>query len=263
MKRKNQSVFNRIVGRCALTLLACSALATAQTAATTPTLTAGQLTIGTDPTYAPFIFTQGKVLTGFEVELMNEVARRLHLKPVWVYQPFDNLLIGLSQRRFDVVVGSHGITAERLKAVDFALPDYCSGGVILSRPGGPSSPADLKGKVVAVQVGTTYYQRLRQVPGLQSIKTLPGDPQALQHLLSGRSDAFVTDRFVALGAQMKFSGAKLQVGSMLFQEQIGFAVRKGNTRVTAAVNSALKGILSDGTYANLSHKYFKTDIRCK
>ncbi|GMA15203.1 amino acid ABC transporter substrate-binding protein (plasmid) [Deinococcus metallilatus] len=247
----------------AISLLSLGALGWAGAAAIPTLLTPGSLTIGTDPTYAPFIYLKGKTLTGFEVELMNEVARRLDLKPVWKYQPFDNLLIGLNQNRFDIVVGSHGITPERLKAVDFSTPDYCSGGVILSRAGGPRTVADLRGKVVAVQVGTTYYQRLRAVPGVGEIRTLPGDPEALQHLLSGRSDAFVTDRFVALAAQAKAPPGKLQLGSMLFQEKIGFAVKKGNTAVTNAVDGALKSMMQDGTYEKISRKYFNTDIRCK
>lgn len=233
-------------------------------AAPIPTLLSpGSLTIGTDPTYPPFIFLKGKTLSGFEVEVMNEVARRLDLKPVWKYQPFDNLLIGLGQKRFDIVVGSHGITPERLKAVDFSSPDYCSGGVILSPANGPKTVADLKGKTVVVQVGTTYFQRLRDVPGVGEIKTLPSDPAALQNLLAGRSDAFVTDRFVALTAQQKNPAARLQIGSMLFQEKIGFAMGKGNTAVKTAVDAALAAMQKDGTYNKISQKYFKTDIRCK
>lgn len=234
-------------------------------AAPIPTLiTPGTLTIGTDPNYAPFFYLKGgETLTGFEVELMTEIARRLDLKPVWKYQPFDNLLIGLGQKRFDVVVGSHGITPERQKAADFSTPDYCSGGVIVSLPGGPKTVADLKGKTVAVQVGSTYFQKVREVPGVGEIRTLPTAPDALQNLMAKRSDAFVTDLFVAMTAQEKNPDANLQIGEMLFEERIAFAVGKGNTAMKTAVDNALAAMLRDGTYNRISQKYFKTDVRCK
>ena len=66
-------------------------------------------------------FIKGKELTGFEVDLANQLARQLGLKVQWVTQPFDSLLIGLQQDRYDFVIASHGITPERARAVDFNI----------------------------------------------------------------------------------------------------------------------------------------------
>src|SRR5437870_2063227 len=86
--------------------------------------------IATEGVAPPFNFYQGKVLTGFEVEIANEVAHRMGRKPEWLTFPFNSLLIGLGQERYDFTAASHTITEERAKAVDFSHPHYCTGAVV-------------------------------------------------------------------------------------------------------------------------------------
>ena len=223
---------------------------------------AGTLIVATEPTYPPFTYTQGKNIVGFEAELAELLAKQLGVKVQWKTSSFDTLLIGLGQGRYDMVIASHGITPERQKAVDFASPHYCSGGVVLSKTGGPKTVADLKGKKVAVQLGTTYATRARSLPGLGGIQTYPNNTDALQALMAGRTEAFITDRFVALEARKK-TGGKVQVGQLIFQEKIGIALQKGNKTLVAGINEALKKVQSDSSYKKLSEKYFGEDIRCK
>src|SRR3954463_19617 len=84
----------------------------------------GKLTIATEGVAPPFNFYKGKELTGFEVEIANEIARRMGREPRWVTRKFESLLIGLQQDRYDLVAASHTITEERAKAVDFSAPHY-------------------------------------------------------------------------------------------------------------------------------------------
>ena len=223
---------------------------------------AGTLVVATEPTYPPFTYTQGKNIVGFEAELAELLAKQLGVKVEWKTSSFDTLLIGLGQGRYDMVIASHGITPERQKAVDFSSPHYCSGGVLVSKSGGPKTLTDMKGKKLAVQLGTTYATRARSLPGLGSVQTYPNNTDALQALMAGRTDAYLTDRFVALEARKKMGG-KLQIGSLVFQEKIGIAIQKGNKTLLAGVNSALKKVQADGSYQKLSEKYFGEDIRCR
>ena len=177
-------------------------------------------------------------------------------------QPFDNLLIGLGQDRYDFVIASHGITPERLKAVDFTNPHYCTGGAVVTKPGGPMNAAALKGKTVAVQVGTTYLENVRKVPGLKDVKTFPKDTDAQAALMAGRVDAWVGDKFTGLDL-VKAQKGKVVQGDLLFNEKIGMAVKKGNSSLLKELNAALAKALSNGTYAKLSTQYFGTDVRCK
>ncbi|MEZ4813970.1 MAG: ABC transporter substrate-binding protein [Bdellovibrionota bacterium] len=219
--------------------------------------------MATEGAFPPFNYFKGKDLTGFEVELGTELAKKLHVNGEWKTSPFDSLLIGLNQNRYDLVVASHGITAERAKAVDFTEPHYCTGGIIISNAGGPKTAADLKGKVVAVQVGTTYLTNVQKIPGIKEVKTYPKDTDALQNLMSKRVDAWVTDKFVALEAVKSNEKLHLQLGDMVFQEKIAMAVAKGNTELKNKVNTALNDLVKDGTYLKISKKYFNDDVSCK
>nr|WP_277621355.1 ABC transporter substrate-binding protein [Thermus arciformis] len=225
----------------------------------------GQIRIGTEGAFPPFnYFDEKNQLTGFEVDLGNAIAQKLGLKPVWIAQSFDSLLIQLNQGRFDFVIASHGITEERAKAVDFTNPHYCTGGILVSKKGGPKTAKDLQGKVVGVQIGTTYMEAAQKIPGVKEVRTYQKDPDALQDLLAGRIDAWITDRFVAKEAikERKLENT-LQLGELIFQEKVAMAVAKGNKGVRDALNRALADLMKDGTYAQISKKWFGEDVRCR
>ncbi|WP_309571383.1 ABC transporter substrate-binding protein [Deinococcus sp.] len=246
-----------------LTLTALALLATTAQARTWEDIKkSGTIKIATEGAFPPFNMFKGKELTGFEVDLATQLATQLGLKVQWVTQPFDNLLIGLNQDRYDFVIASHGITPERMKAVDFASPHYCTGGAIVTKPGGPMTADALKGKTVAVQVGTTYLENVRKVPGVGDVKTFPKDTDAQAALMSGRVDAWVGDKFTGLDL-VKAQKGKVVQGALLFNERIGMAVKKGNSGLLKELNAALSKSLSDGSYAKLSGQYFGTDVRCK
>lgn len=223
----------------------------------------GTILIGTEGAFAPFNYFEGKTLTGFEIDLANAIVAKENLKPKWITLPFDSLLAALNQDRFDFVIASHGITAERQKAVDFSNPHYCTGGIIVYKGSGPKTMADLTGKVVAVQVGTSYLDHVQQIKGIKEIKTFPKDTDALQNLIAGRVDAWVSDRFVAMDAIKANKDAGLKTGDLLFQEKIAMAVKKGNKSVLDALNAGLAAVVKDGTYKKISDKWFGTDIGCK
>ncbi len=223
---------------------------------------AGTIKIATEGAFPPFNYFEGKKLTGFEVDLATALGKQLGVKVEWITQPFDNLLIGLNQDRYDFVIASHGITPERQKAVDFSNPHYCTGGAVVSKIGGPKTAADLKGKSVAVQVGTTYLENVQKVAGIGKVSTFPKDTDAQAALMAGRVDIWVGDKFSAIDV-VKAQKGKLQLGDLLFQERIAMAVKKGNSSLVKELNSGLSTLQNNGVYAKLSRQYFGMDIRCK
>jgi polar amino acid transport system substrate-binding protein len=223
----------------------------------------GKIRITTEGQFPPFNFFKGAELTGFEVDVANAVAARMGVKPEWKAVGFDALLPGLNQDRWDMVIASHGVTEERAKAVTFANPHYCGGGVVVSRSPSIRTGKDLAGKLVSVQLGTTYYENVKKLANVKEVKTFPQDNDARAALMTGRVDAWVTDRFVAKSALQANAGGGLQMGDFLFVERIAPAVAKGNTSLAEAVNKALAAIMADGTYRQISEKWFQEDIRCK
>jgi len=223
----------------------------------------GKIVVATEGQFAPFNYFKGTTLTGFEVELAEAVVAKMGVKLEWKALGFDALLAGLRQDRWDLVIASHGITDERAKAVTFAEPHYCSGGVIVSKSAAIKSAKDLTGKVVSVQTGTTYLDNVKKLAGVKEVKNFPQDTDARGALLTGRVDAWVTDRFVAKQQLDANPGSGLLMGDFLFIERIAAAVTKGNSGLAAEWNKALAAVMADGSYAALSKKWFNEDIRCK
>jgi polar amino acid transport system substrate-binding protein len=223
----------------------------------------GKVIFATEGQFPPFNFFQGTKLSGFEVELAELVAKKMGVTIEWKALGFDALLAGLRQDRWDLVIASHGITDERSKAVTFTSPHYCSGGQVVAMDAAIKTGADLAGKVVAVQTGTTYLESVKKLPGIKEVKNFPKDTDARSALLNGRVDAWVSDRFVVKQALAGAPNAGLKVGDMVFVERIAAAVAKGNSSLAAGYNKALAEVMADGSYSALSKKYFGEDVRCK
>lgn len=250
----------------------CTSLALVAAVATLPSAQArtfeeikkdGKILIATEGKFPPFNLMQGQKPAGFEVDVADAVAGKLGLKVEWKTLGFDALLVGLAQGRFDEVIASHGITEERSKAVTFANPHYCTGGVIVAKDPAIRGAKDLNGKVVAVQTGTTYLENVKKLPGVKETKVFPQDNDARAALQTGHVDAWVTDKFVAKASLDATPGSGLHIGDFLFVERVAAAVAKGNTSLANELNKGLAEILRDGTYAKISKKWFHEDIRCK
>jgi polar amino acid transport system substrate-binding protein len=223
----------------------------------------GKVVVATEGAFPPFNFFEGGKLTGFEVDVAEALVKKMGLQLEWKTLGFDALLSGLQQDRWDMVLASFAITPERSKAVTFTAPHYCSGGVIVTKNPAIKTAADLAGKAVAVQTGTTYLESVKKLPGVKNVKNFPKDTDARSALVAGRVDAWVTDRFVAKEAIEASPADKLTMGGFVFIEKIATAVKKGNTSLAAAVDKALAEIMADGTYEAISKKYLNEDIRCR
>lgn len=249
----------------ALALTALLTLGSAQATRTFEQIKAsGTLNIGTEGEFPPFNYYQQKNLVGFEVDLGNALGQALGLKVKWVTQPFDSLLIGLTQGRYDAVMASHAITPERQKAVDFLNPHYCSTVNIVAKKGGPLNRTALSGKTIGTQIGTAQIPILKAIPGIKEVKTYPNDQTILTALQAGRVDAWSSNGPV-VAYMLKQTGLrdKILIGETVSNERNAGAVAKGNAALQAALNDALKTLMNNGSYAKLSQQWFGQDIRCK
>ncbi|MBI3558500.1 MAG: amino acid ABC transporter substrate-binding protein [Deltaproteobacteria bacterium] len=223
----------------------------------------GVLRVATEGSFRPFNYVEDKVLTGFEVELANAIAKKLGVRNQWSAHPFDSLLAGLSRHGYDLVAASHAVTPERAKAVEFISPHYCTGAVIVTRAGTRGTLKALSGHAIGVSVGTTYSDRLKAMPRFKEIKIFQDDAQAEQALVAGQIDAWVTDRFAASAMLKAKPASNLELGEVLFSEMVALAVAKGDTELKDKINTALATLMKDGTYQKLSQSYFNHDISCQ
>ena len=223
----------------------------------------GRIVMATEGQYPPYNFFQGAKLSGFEIELAEAIARKWGVAVEWKAISFDALLAGLGRDRWDLVIAGHAITEERAKAVTFTEPHFCGGGIIVTKDASLQEAKDLAGKTVSVQTGTTFYNEVKKVAGVKEVKNFPQDTDARNALISGRTDAWITDPAVARAALAANAASGMRITGLLFVQRNAAAVAKGNTSLANAFNQTLHELQADGTYAGLSKKFFGEDIRCK
>ena len=225
--------------------------------------TKDKFVFATSGAYKPFSFDKGGKIVGFDVDIANEIAKRLGRTPVMQSPvPFDALIQGLKARKYDALVASHAITDERKQAVDFSRPYYRSGAQIFVAESntGVAGPADLKSKKIGVVKASTYLTLAKTLTDEGKITSYDSDVIALQDLGTGRIDAVITDKLVGLLARSE-SGLKIRaVGPVLQQDQMAIAVQKGNTELLASINKALDAMIADGTYDKISKRWFGENI---
>ena len=212
--------------------------------------------------YPPFNFVDvfGE-LQGFDVDISIEIANRLGLEVELVTTAFDTIVGGLQAKRYDTVLGSLAITAEREEQVNFSDPYYTSGAQLVVRSdSGINSPDDLHEARIAVVVGTTFEEEALKLPGVVDVVLYEGEEQTLQDLRIGRVDGVITDRLIGL-YMIEDMGLDLKLaGDPLYEEVIAVALHKDSTDLLDAVNQALADMREDGTYLEISEKWFGQDI---
>jgi polar amino acid transport system substrate-binding protein len=215
------------------------------------------LKVGTDATFPPMEFTENGKHTGFDIELVEAVARKLGKQVEWVDIDFKGLVPGLISRRFDMAVSGIYITEERKKVVDFTDPYYAGGLVAMVKDGSPIKKlSDLEGKKVTVQVGTKSVGYLQEhFPKVQRVEVEKN--QEMFNLVDiGRADAAVTGKPAAF-QYVRTRGGLHVLDEQLTTEEYGMAVRKDSPELKRAVDAALAQMKADGTYAAIVKKWFK------
>lgn len=212
--------------------------------------------------YRPFNFyDDSNNLTGFDVEIGKALCEKMGVEPAPTTTPWDSLINGLQSERYDAILGSMTITEERKEQVDFSDPYYISGAQLFVYKGvGISSAADLKKNTkLGVLTNSTYDEEARKYS--ENIVNYQSDETALRDLAAGRVDAVITDRFVGKLAIDEIGLKNIDmVGDLLFVEEVGIAFRQDDDALRDKVNNALKDIKDDGTYLEISNKYFGQDI---
>lgn len=222
---------------------------------------AGVIRIGTEGTYAPFTYheTSDNKLVGFDVDIGRALAKQLGVKAEFVEGKWDGLIAGLNVGRYDVVINQVGITPERQAKYDFSKPYIASGAALIVRTDNTSIHgfADLKGKRSANTI-TSNFGQLAQRSGAEVVP-VQGFNDAIALLTSGRVDATVNDYLSYLDFKKQQPQAKVKVvardNSAEFSRS-GVLMRKDQPQLKAAIDKALSAIEGDGTYKQISVRYF-------
>ncbi|KPD02030.1 arginine ABC transporter substrate-binding protein [Moellerella wisconsensis] len=218
----------------------------------------------TEATYAPFeMFDANNQIVGFDVDLANAMCDKINATCTFTHQSFDSLIPSLKFRRFDALMAGIDITPDRQKQVDFTDTYYANSAEFIAVKDKITSPAQLKGKKIGVQNGTTHQKYIMEQ--LKDMSTVPYDnyQAAILDLQSGRIDAVFGDTAVA-DEWLKAKGNEnlAVVGDKVTDPEyfgigLGIAVRKGNKDLQDKLNKAMSEVKADGTYDVIYKKWFE------
>lgn len=227
----------------------------------------GTLTYGVAATFAPFEFQKDGQLTGFDIDLISALAKKLKAETKPMNMDFQGLIPALLAGRIDIINSAMYINPKRSEQVDF-IPYLKVGNQVVVRAGNPSKITgrddSLCGKTIAVTLGGIEESQARaddarcKGKGLAAVKvlTFPTGQDSALALRQGRADAEFDSTPGAVVLQTEMPGV-YEVAGEEFESNtnIGMATRKGDTAVQKAIKDALQELVADGTYKTLIEKW--------
>lgn len=219
----------------------------------------GAVKVATDATFNPFEYTdENNNLVGFDIDLMNEIAKKAGIEIEWVNVPFDSVLAGLSECQYDIGIAAISITDDRKASMLFSEPYLDAGLIVVVNKENTTIKGleDLKGLTVAAQLGTTGEITAKEI---ENVNYKPYDSYELAFLeLANKGvDAVIADNPVAMGYVAANPDKIMLVGDVFNNDQYGIAVCNKNADLQAKINTALKELQDSGFVASLAEKYLK------
>ena len=244
-------MFKKIVLSLVMALFATSAIAAEKT-----------YVVASDPTWPPMQYVSAdKEIIGYEIDYVKAIADAMGFEVEIKNVAWDGLFAGLDAGRFDMVASSVTITEDRLKVMDFSKPFYkVKQAVILPKDSTATSIADLKGKTLGAQLGTTGYFAIQKMDDVTA-KSYDEVSYAMESAFTGRIDGVVCDEPTAASfALMREEYAeKLKIAFIIEdadEEEYGIVVKKGNTELLDLLNAGIDKVRESGVEAELQKKWF-------
>ena len=240
----------------------------------------GVLRVSTDPNYEPQSFLRPDgVFEGFDIDVANEIGRRLGVKVEFVTPEWDLITAGGWGNQWDLSVGSMTITTKRAESLNFTEGYYFTPAQFAARKGsGITSIDDIAGKAVCVGTETTYELYLKgqdigipasdiyiQPPAKVQVVALPTDQECAQSIEAGRPefDVYLTsgtvvDSNIANGLPVD------KIGGTVFLEKLAAATDKAASKDSKSLSDEVTNIINamhaDGFLRNASMKWFGADL---
>lgn len=221
------------------------------------------LRVVNDATYPPFEYLNKGTMTGFDVDIMKALASAAGYKYNLVNVGWDPVFAELKNKTADMSISAISITSDREKTYDFSVPYFLSTNKILvAKNSTVKSAADLKGKKIAVQSGTTGQIAIEKIvgknnPNVRKFKTIN---LAILDMLSHGSDAVVADNTVIEQYARNNPSKNLKViqDTKAFVPEFYGIMYPKNSKLKADFDKAINKLYNDGTYKKIYEKWFKS-----
>ena len=225
---------------------------------------AGKLILGLDATFKPMGYTdENNEIVGFDIDVAEEVCKRLGVELVKQPINWDTLTTDLNVGKCDCVWNGLSINEERQEKMNLSEP-YMKNAMVFVVKGDSTveKMSDLKGKKISVQNGSSAQTILEscEIKDDITISPIATNVEALQQLELGVVDAVFLDEVVA-DYEIKNSGKNYKkLAEGLEEEEYAIAFRKDDQALRDAVQKTLSEMKADGKLAEISTKWFGSDI---
>lgn len=223
----------------------------------------GTLTVGTAGTLYPASFREEEsdTLTGFDVELMKEVAKRLDLGIEFKEMAFDNMLTSVQNGQIDVAANDISVTEDRKEKFAFSKPyKYTYGTAIVRKSdlSGIESLEDLKGKKAAGEATTVFMDVAREYGAEEVIYDNATNDQYLRDVSTGRTDVILNDYYLQTLALAFFPEFDITIHPDIAYnpQEVAFLMDKDNDELQENIDRVLDEMLEDGTVKELSEQFY-------
>ncbi len=241
------------------------ALAAAIFTATVSASQAETIRVGMSGGYFPFTFVKQDKLQGFEVDFIDAVVKETGDEVEYVTMSFSGLVGALESNRIDTIANQITITPEREAKFAFSQPYVIDGAQVVVKKGNEgeiTGPESLKGRSVAVNLGSNFEQLLRELPYADEIDIKTYESNLEQDTALGRVDAFVMDR-VSASQVIKETPLPLALAGQPFSEirnALPFRNDDEGKALRDRVDAAITTLKENGTLTEISQKWFGTNI---
>lgn len=212
--------------------------------------------VGTNAEFPPFEYLEDGKITGFDMDLVQEIGKLVDADIKIVDMAFDGLLPALQMKKVDMVIAGMTANEERMKTVSFTQPYYTASQVIIVKEGNTSIKSfdDLKEKKVGVMLGFTGDMVVSEIDGVK-IERFNAAYAGIMALKADKIEAVVLDSEPAKNYVAQNKGLVLAEADAE-EEEYAIAVRKNDKVLLEKLEKALSEIKENGTYEKLIQKYF-------
>jgi polar amino acid transport system substrate-binding protein len=227
---------------------------------------AGVIKIGTSADYPPFesVDESGK-MTGFDIDLMTEIAKRLGVKVEWVDMPFDSLIAAVQEGKIDASISAFNYSEERDQTVDFTEAYYNSEDAFTVAEGFTGTiagPEDIYTYKIGAQNSTTQADWLNALVeegklAAENLSIYDRADQAMLDLQNGRIDVVMSDYVPAQVLAKQLGGLKIVYHGVLGANgPMNIVIPEGDAELQQAINEIIKELQAEGFIDGLAVKYF-------
>ena len=218
----------------------------------------GKIVMVTNAEFPPYEYHENNTIVGIDADIARAIADQMGMELEIQDMAFDSLIPAIQSGKADFAAAGMTVNEERLRNVDFTETYAEAAQVIIVKEGSAiAAPADLTGKKIGVQTGTTGDIYADDVENAE-VQRFNKGMEAVMALTQDKLDAVIIDREPAKVFVKENEGLKI-LDEAFTEEEYAIAIKKGNTELLEKMNAAIKELKESGELQKIVDKYITAE----